>query len=91
MTLDPDLLEILACPDEHHSPLEYDEAAQELLCTGCDRAFPIRDGIPGLLLSAKAQTADIRAGIDGGADDYVTKPFEPLDLVEHVNRLLHDK
>ncbi|CAN5715035.1 N/A [soil metagenome] len=48
-------------------------------------------GIPVLLLSAKAQTADIRAGIDGGADDYVTKPFEPLDLVEHVNRLLHDK
>ncbi len=50
MTLDPALLEILACPDEHHSPLEYDEAAQELLCTGCDRAFPIRDGIPVLLL-----------------------------------------
>lgn len=50
MTLDPGLLEILACPDEHHSPLEYDEVAQELLCTGCDRAFPIRDGIPVLLL-----------------------------------------
>ncbi|CAN5766802.1 hypothetical protein BH24ACT3_BH24ACT3_01780 [soil metagenome] len=44
--------------------------------------------IPVLLLSAKAQTADVRAGLDTGADDYVTKPFDPLDLVERVNRLL---
>ncbi|WP_409332850.1 Trm112 family protein [Trujillonella humicola] len=48
--LDPALLEILACPDTHHSPLEVDEAADELLCTTCDRAFPVRDGIPVLLL-----------------------------------------
>jgi DNA-binding response OmpR family regulator len=45
-------------------------------------------GIPIILLSAKAQTADIRAGMEAGADDYVTKPFEPLELVEHVQALL---
>jgi uncharacterized protein len=50
MILDPTLLEILACPCEAHAPLELDEAAGELLCTVCDRAFPIRDGIPVLLL-----------------------------------------
>jgi hypothetical protein len=50
MKLDPSLLEILACPCEAHAPLELDEAANELLCTVCDRAFPIRDGIPVLLL-----------------------------------------
>lgn len=44
--------------------------------------------IPVLLLSARAQGADIRAGLDAGADDYVTKPFEPLDLVDRVNTLL---
>ena len=44
--------------------------------------------IPIILLSAKAQTADLKAGTDAGADDYVTKPFEPLDLVERVNALL---
>jgi DNA-binding response OmpR family regulator len=44
--------------------------------------------IPVILLSAKAQVADERAGLDAGADDYVTKPFEPLDLVDRVNRLL---
>ena len=48
--LDPELLAILACPDTHHSPLTVDEAASELLCTTCDRAFPVRDGIPVLLL-----------------------------------------
>ena len=44
--------------------------------------------IPIILLSAKAQNADERAGLEAGADDYVTKPFEPLDLVDRVNRLL---
>ena len=45
-------------------------------------------GIPIILLSAKAQSADVRAGMEAGADDYVTKPFEPLELVEHVQALL---
>jgi DNA-binding response OmpR family regulator len=44
--------------------------------------------IPIILLSAKAQTGDLKKGIDAGADDYVTKPFEPLELVERVNALL---
>jgi DNA-binding response OmpR family regulator len=44
--------------------------------------------IPIVLLSAKAQTGDLKAGMDAGADDYVTKPFEPLDLVDRVNALL---
>jgi DNA-binding response OmpR family regulator len=44
--------------------------------------------IPVLLLSAKAQTDDVQAGVAAGADDYVTKPFEPLDLVERVALLL---
>ena len=56
--LDADLLSILACPDTHHSPLTVDEAASELLCTTCDRAFPVRDGIPVLLLDeARHRTA----------------------------------
>jgi DNA-binding response OmpR family regulator len=44
--------------------------------------------IPVVLLSAKAQVNDIRAGLEAGADDYVTKPFEPLDLIDRVNKLL---
>ena len=49
---------------------------------------PTTSDIPIILLSAKAQNADVRSGLDAGADDYVTKPFEPLDLVDRVNRLL---
>ncbi len=44
--------------------------------------------IPVILLSAKAQGTDIRQGLDAGADDYITKPFEPLDLIDRVNALL---
>src|SRR5687768_10520999 len=44
--------------------------------------------IPVVLLSAKAQVGDVREGLDAGADDYVTKPFEPLDLIDRINKLL---
>ena len=50
MALDPQLLEILACPDTHHSPLTYDEPEQTLTCTQCHRIFEVRDDIPILLL-----------------------------------------
>jgi DNA-binding response OmpR family regulator len=52
------------------------------------KSDPGTSDIPIILLSAKAQNADVRSGMDAGADDYVTKPFEPLDLVDRVNRLL---
>jgi DNA-binding response OmpR family regulator len=52
------------------------------------KADPGTAEIPIVLLSAKAQTSDLKAGMDAGADDYITKPFEPLDLVERVNVLL---
>ena len=52
------------------------------------KSDPDTSDIPIILLSAKAQNADVRSGMDAGADDYVTKPFEPLDLVDRVNRLL---
>jgi uncharacterized protein YbaR (Trm112 family) len=50
VALDPTLVEILACPDTHHSALAYDEAAATLTCPTCGRVFPIRDDIPVLLL-----------------------------------------
>ena len=65
MTLDPQLVSLLACPDTHHTPLDYDEAAATLTCTQCGRVFPIRDGIPVLLLDEAtmpgASTGDAEA------------------------------
>jgi DNA-binding response OmpR family regulator len=52
------------------------------------KAHEATAGTPIILLSARAQTADVRKGLEAGADDYVTKPFEPFDLIDLVNKLL---
>jgi DNA-binding response OmpR family regulator len=52
------------------------------------KASPDTKSIPVILLSAKAQGADVRTGLEAGADDYITKPFEPLDLIDRVNSVL---
>lgn len=61
--LDPVLLEVLACPAEHHAPLVVgapdDPDADALTCTECGRVFPVRNGIPVLLLD------EVLAGPDG--------------------------
>jgi DNA-binding response OmpR family regulator len=44
--------------------------------------------IPIVLLSAKAQASDVQAGKDAGADDYLTKPFDPLELLSRVSEIL---
>ena len=46
---DPKLLEILVCPVTK-STLDYDAAAQELISRQAGLAFPIRDGIPIMLI-----------------------------------------
>ncbi len=44
--------------------------------------------IPVLLLTARAQPADVERGLAAGADDYVTKPFSPEVLAQRVASLL---
>ena len=44
--------------------------------------------IPVILLTARAQEADVSRGFEAGADDYVKKPFSPQDLQTRVQALL---
>lgn len=70
--------------------------AQELHCIILDIMMPGLDGlnatlklresknIPIILLSAKSEDTDKITGLSFGADDYVTKPFNPLELMARV-------
>ncbi len=44
--------------------------------------------IPVIFLSAKDKLADMYEGLDLGADDYITKPFEPEELTKRVKQAL---
>ena len=45
-------------------------------------------GLPILMLTAKSEESDKVSGLDSGADDYVTKPFSPKELIARVKALL---
>ena len=48
-------------------------------------------GIPVILLTAKATQEDKVAGLDAGADDYVTKPFDSVELLARVRAMMRLK
>ena len=69
----------------------------------CDVMMPVKDGlatcreikgipelaqVPVVLLTAKVESEDVIAGIECGADDYITKPFDVEVLRSKVNSLL---
>ncbi|GAB1773397.1 MULTISPECIES: response regulator transcription factor [Priestia] len=57
---------------------------------GISTTFKIREqkNIPIIMLSAKSEDADKVLGLQVGADDYVTKPFNPLELIARVKSQL---
>jgi len=52
------------------------------------RRLRSRTGVPILILSARDDEVDRVAGLEAGADDYVTKPFSPRELVARVKAIL---
>lgn len=52
------------------------------------RRDPATRALPVIMLTAKGEEADRIRGLDTGADDYVTKPFSPAELIARVRALL---
>ena len=44
--------------------------------------------VPAIFLSAKGESSDKISGLEIGADDYLSKPFEPKELLLRLERLL---
>lgn len=60
-------------------------------CNGYDICRAVRDeiDIPMLMVTARAEAVDVIRGLGLGADDYITKPFDPLQLVARVRAHLN--
>ena len=61
----------------------------DLMLPGTDgfetcRALRRRSAVPIIMVTARSDTFDVVAGLEAGADDYVTKPFEPKELSARV-------
>lgn len=80
-----DGLEALRLLKEKH----FDLAVLDIMMPGVDgyrvlRSIRERDNLPVIMLSAKGTESDKILGLDLGADDYITKPFAPLEAVARV-------
>jgi len=75
------------------SGLEFDMIVLDVMMPGEDGVSLCRDlrsrlGTPILLLTAKSETSERINGLEAGADDYMSKPFEPKELLLRINAIL---
>lgn len=75
------------------SGLDFDLIVLDVMMPGEDGVSLTRDlrqtmATPILLLTAKGETTDRIAGLEAGADDYLSKPFEPKELLLRINAIL---
>ncbi len=55
------------------------------------RAQPEWEDVPVIMLTAKSREANIVRALEVGADDYVTKPFQPDELLARLRRFLRKR
>ncbi|MEO0485567.1 MAG: response regulator [Pseudomonadota bacterium] len=75
------------------SGLDFDLIVLDVMMPGEDgleltKSLRAERDTPILLLTAKGEGADRIAGLSAGADDYLTKPFEPQELLLRINAIL---
>jgi DNA-binding response OmpR family regulator len=94
-------IEVMAAADGEQALALVHERVPD--CAVLDIVMPKLDGIqvvkrlrseeatkqvPILLLTARTRESDVVSGLEAGADDYVKKPFSPLELLARVRKLL---
>ncbi|HIX78451.1 MAG TPA: response regulator transcription factor [Candidatus Corynebacterium faecipullorum] len=52
------------------------------------RAIRTESSVPIVMLTAKTDTVDVVLGLESGADDYITKPFKPKELIARIRARL---
>ncbi|HEX8348286.1 MAG TPA: response regulator transcription factor [Actinoplanes sp.] len=77
-----------ACRSERPDLLVLDVMLPQLSGIDVCRVLRLESGVPIVLLTARTTEADLLLGLDVGADDYITKPFSPRELVARVRALL---
>ena len=97
-SLQPAGFEVLSAGDGEAGLAMVEEERPDLVIL--DRNMPRLDGLtacarirefsdlPVLMLTALSTESDRVAGLEGGADDYVLKPFSPIELLARVRALL---
>ncbi len=98
LTLERDGFEVSAVPDgvaglESFRARRPDIALLDVMVPGLDGVSlcrRIRDDstVPVIMLSARADAIDVVLGLEAGADDYVTKPFDGAVLVARIRAVL---
>src|ERR1700728_2358304 len=78
---------------DHFSAQAPDVTLIDLMLPGMDgfefcRALRRQRGVPIIMVTARTDTHDIVAGLEAGADDYVTKPFVAKELGARIRALL---
>ncbi|CUI38132.1 response regulator [Cognatishimia activa] len=73
--------------------LDFDMIVLDVMMPGEDgvsltKAIRETSSTPIMLLTAKGETEDRIAGLEAGADDYLSKPFEPKELLLRINAIL---
>jgi len=65
----------------------------DLMLPGCDGVTVCEEiravsGVPIIMLTARGDTADVVTGLEAGADDYISKPFKPAELMARIRARL---
>ena len=73
--------------------IPFDLLIVDIMLPGMDGFAACRElrrhsAVPIIMVTARTDTHDIVAGLEAGADDYVTKPFEPKELAARIRALL---